>query len=50
MYFIILSGEEDEDRVFCHRAKLYRFDKATNQWKERGIGEMKLLKHQQNGE
>lgn len=45
----MLSGEEDEERVFCSRGKLYRFDKDTNQWKERGVGEMKLLKHQANG-
>ncbi len=38
------SGEEDEKVLFCHRAKLYRFDNC--QWKERGVGNMKILKHQ----
>lgn len=40
----VKTGEEDEDPVFCHRAKLFRFDKDANQWKEKGIGEMKILR------
>ncbi len=39
------TGEEDENILFCERAKLYRFDVSTNQMKERGIGEMKILEH-----
>ncbi|KAG8452024.1 hypothetical protein GDO86_003996 [Hymenochirus boettgeri] len=39
----ITSGEENEETLFCHRAKLYRFDKSANQWKERGIGDLKIL-------
>lgn len=39
----ITSGEENEQTLFCHRAKLYRFDKGINQWKERGIGDLKIL-------
>ncbi|KAG4216201.1 hypothetical protein ERO13_A01G226640v2 [Gossypium hirsutum] len=31
------------------KAKLYRFDKEGNQWKERGVGNVKLLKHKVNG-
>lgn len=31
------------------RAKLFRFDKPTNQWKERGTGDVKLLKHKDTG-
>uniref|UniRef100_A0A8C9T5S7 E3 SUMO-protein ligase RanBP2 n=1 Tax=Scleropages formosus TaxID=113540 RepID=A0A8C9T5S7_SCLFO len=41
----ISTGEENEQVVFCHRAKLYRYDKDTNQWKERGIGDVKILQH-----
>lgn len=31
------------------KAKLYRFDKEGNQWKERGAGTVKLLKHKESG-
>ncbi|XP_029460448.1 E3 SUMO-protein ligase RanBP2-like [Rhinatrema bivittatum] len=44
----VASGEENEQVVFCHRAKLYRFDKDTNQWKERGIGDIKILQNYDN--
>ena len=37
------SGEEDEELLFCHRAKLRRFH--NNEWKERGLGDIKILKH-----
>lgn len=44
------SGEEEEDCYFNQRCKLYRFDSAnTKKWKERGVGEMKLLRHRGNG-
>jgi hypothetical protein len=32
---------------FCSKAKLYRFDKEGTQWKERGVGQVKLLEHKQ---
>ncbi|KJE95425.1 small GTPase Ran binding protein 1 [Capsaspora owczarzaki ATCC 30864] len=35
--------EEDEDVLFKIRAKLFRFDKPTGEWKERGTGEVKFL-------
>lgn len=38
------TGEEKEEKIFSHRAKLYRFDQATSQWKERGVGDIKILK------
>ena len=41
----VTSGEENEQVVFSHRAKLYRYDKDTNQWKERGIGDIKILQN-----
>lgn len=45
----VRTGEEDEEKVFCQRAKLYRFDSNTKEWKERGVGEMKLLHHIEGG-
>ncbi|XP_063373482.1 E3 SUMO-protein ligase RanBP2-like isoform X3 [Cydia amplana] len=43
----VTTGEEDETVIFSARAKLYRF--VDNQWKERGLGDMKLLKHKTTG-
>ncbi|CAG2161801.1 unnamed protein product [Oppiella nova] len=31
--------------LYCQRAKLYRFDPTLKEWKERGIGDFKILKH-----
>ena len=42
----VVTGEEDEDVLYCHRAKLYRF--VNGEWKERGIGDFKILQHKQN--
>ena len=39
----IKTGEEDEDLIFKGRGRLYRF--RDNEWKERGTGDMKLLRH-----
>lgn len=35
--------------VICRKSKLYRFVKEGNQWKERGVGVVKLLKHKETG-
>ena len=43
------TGEEDEDKIFSERARLYRLDNDTKQWKERGIGVIKILKHRHTG-
>ena len=40
------TGEEDEDEKFCAKAKLYRFD--DGEWKERGVGPLKVLQHKEN--
>ena len=45
----VTTGEEDEDAILDLKAKLYRFDKEGNQWKERGAGFVKLLKHKESG-
>ncbi|CAE1301352.1 RANBP2 [Acanthosepion pharaonis] len=42
------TGEEEEEKMFGDRAKLYRFDKDISQWKERGVGELKLLRNKKN--
>jgi len=39
--------EEDEEVTFVARAILYRFE--NKEWKERGRGDLKLLKHKQTG-
>ncbi|CAK7343858.1 unnamed protein product [Dovyalis caffra] len=44
----VTTGEEDEDSLLDLKAKLYRFDKEGNQWKERGVGTVKLLKHKKS--
>ncbi|KAJ3311466.1 Ran GTPase-binding protein yrb1, partial [Blyttiomyces sp. JEL0837] len=41
----VKTFEEDEEVLFKMRAKLFRFEKATNEWKERGTGDIKLLQH-----
>ena len=38
-----VTGEEGEMIKFSERAKLFRFDSANKEWKERGVGEIKLL-------
>ncbi|XP_010264589.1 PREDICTED: ran-binding protein 1 homolog a-like [Nelumbo nucifera] len=45
----VTTGEEEEDPILDLKAKLYRFDKDGNQWKERGVGTVKLLKHKESG-
>lgn len=39
--------DSDEDALFNDRAMLYRFDKTNNEWKERGVGFMKILKNKE---
>lgn len=38
------TGEENEEVLYTHRAKLYRF--KDSEWRERGIGDVKILQHQ----
>ncbi|KAL6528811.1 Ran-binding protein 1 c [Orobanche minor] len=45
----VSTGEENENVLLDLKAKLYRFDKEGNQWKERGVGTVKLLKHKESG-
>ena len=39
------TGEEEETVIYSHRAKLFRYDTDAKQWKERGVGDIKILLH-----
>lgn len=45
----VKTGEEDEEELFCNRAKLFRFDAECKEWKERGVGNVKILQHKVSG-
>jgi len=42
------TNEEHEEQVFKMRAKLFKFDRDSREWKERGTGDVRLLKHREN--
>ena len=46
---VMSSGKENEIELFSNRGKLYRFDDTVNPWKERGVGNIKILKHKNTG-
>ncbi|PWN29812.1 hypothetical protein BDZ90DRAFT_273666 [Jaminaea rosea] len=43
------THEEDEEVTFKIRAKLFRYDNENKEWKERGTGDVRLLKHKESG-
>jgi hypothetical protein len=43
------TGEEGENILFEERAKLLRFDSEGKQWKERGVGNIKIMQHPTTG-
>ncbi|CCF73585.1 small monomeric GTPase [Babesia microti strain RI] len=50
----VMTGEEEEEILWKQRAKLYRWSASKTEgepgeWKERGIGDAKLLKHKESG-
>lgn len=45
----VKTGEESEEILFNERAKLLRFDPDSKEWKERGLGQMKILKDPKTG-
>ncbi|KAF9592055.1 hypothetical protein IFM89_011805 [Coptis chinensis] len=45
----VSTGEENEHVLLDLKAKLYRYDKQGKQWKERGVGNVKFLKHKDSG-
>lgn len=42
------TGEELEKTLSEFKCKLYRFDNDAGEWKERGVGVVKLLEHNEN--
>lgn len=45
----VKTNEEAEEQAFKMRAKLFKFDRDSREWKERGTGDVRLLKHKENG-
>ena len=39
----VVTGEEEENVLYCSRAKLHRL--VAGEWKERGLGDIKVLEH-----
>ncbi|KAI0480453.1 hypothetical protein GGR56DRAFT_626185 [Xylariaceae sp. FL0804] len=44
-----VTHEESEEQVFNMRCKMFKFIPDTREWKERGTGPLRLLKHKENG-
>jgi len=44
----VKTNEELEEQTFKMRAKLFKFDRDSREWKERGTGDVRLLKHKEN--
>ena len=42
------TNEELDEEIFKMRAKLFKFDKDSREWKERGTGDVKLSKHRES--
>jgi len=42
------THEEEEDSIFKLRAKLFRFESSSSEWKERGTGDVRLLQHKES--
>lgn len=45
----VKTNEENEDVTYKVRAKLFKFHPDTKEWKERGTGDVKFLKHKITG-
>lgn len=51
----VVSGEEEEEVVYSHRGKLFIYGETlldvgsgNKSWKERGIGDIRILKHREH--
>lgn len=40
---VVTTGEEDEEKLFGERGKLYRYDATNKEWKERGNSDILKL-------
>ena len=45
----VVTGEEEEEVLLEDKAKLYRWDANTKEWKERGVGQAKILRRKDTG-
>jgi Ran-binding protein 1 len=45
----VKTNEEDEEVIYKIRSKLFRFDTEAKEWKERGTGDVRFLKHKESG-
>lgn len=52
----VVSGEEEEEVIYSQRGKLFLYGETlldvgsgNKSWKERGIGEIRILKHKEHG-
>jgi len=43
----VKTEEEDEEVLFKERCKLFRYSSDTKEWKEKGVGEIKILIHKE---
>lgn len=41
--------EKNEEVLYSHRAKLFRFDTAMKEWKKCELGDIKLSRHKKTG-
>jgi len=51
----VVSGEEEEEVIYSHRGKLFLYGETlldvgsgNKSWKERGIGDIRILKHRES--
>eukprot|EP01065_Artemidia_motanka_P020697 TRINITY_DN2475_c0_g1_i1.p1 TRINITY_DN2475_c0_g1~~TRINITY_DN2475_c0_g1_i1.p1 ORF type:complete len:152 (+),score=58.87 TRINITY_DN2475_c0_g1_i1:67-522(+) len=44
------TGEEGLECLFKEHAKAFRFDEGENEWKERGLGDVRFLRNPKTGD
>ena len=43
-----LGTRQQKETARCSKCKLYRFDHDAGEWKERGVGQVRLLENKEN--